>query len=374
MLKWVSILLTVLMMSCASHPRTSHPGIEAQDDSMQSITAESSANVKTKSEYIQDMEREMRLLLGWAMERFEDLQKRLTETLKPIIAPPKIQAVEKELADFYSAQDAEYEKQVTEITERYEQELEGILNYLRPRVWEVAFSVTGSSNVGQGTGQSTGIPEVDEIATATLDLIDFRSGVDEVRDIGQHARITRLFMDRIYKNEVEGQGRFSLFVSDPVRHYFRRDEDAIGVTVTYQRKGLDPSIPLELRQMVRNRIVRGGMTRFSTEFEPDRNLGSDLGLLRLESGIDAPVVVSTVFYPRVNMDHPYFDRLHDFTAIRDYKTAVVNAKTGEVIDCVSWQYLWHISHYGAVAVEKGHSPLRDEEAVEIKALLAGNPR
>ena len=81
------------------------------------------------------------------------------------------------------------------------------------------------------------------------------------------------------------------------------------------------------------------------------------------------VIVSQVFYPRVNMDHPYFDRLKDYTAVRDYKTAVVNADTGEVLDCVSWQYKWHISHYGSVAVEKGASPSEDADAVILKQML-----
>lgn len=374
MLKWAILLLAGLTISCASHLPASSTGKGALDDSEQGVTDEGGLHLRTKTLHVQEMEQQMRALLGWAMERFEEHQDRLKEELAPLSAPPKIEAVEKELADFYAVQVEEYEAQVLGITERYEQQLEELLTYLRPRVWEIAFAVTDTTDMGYGETPSTGISEVDEIASATLDLIDFRSGADELNDLGQHARFSRLFMDRVHKNEVEGQGRLSLFVSDPMRHYFRKNEDTIGVTVTYQRKGLDPSIPLELRQVVRNRIVRGGTTRFSTEFEPDRTLGNDEGKLRLATGPTDPVMVSKVFFPRVNMDHPFYEMLHDYTAMRDYKTAVVNAATGEVIDCVTWQYLWHISHFGAVAVEKGHTPLPDDDPEEIEALVSGKLR
>lgn len=371
MLKWAGFLLAGLMMACASqHPVLPEPAEPEPEVSWQVVEESRMVGGELKRQIIQNMEREMRVLLGWSITQFDDIQQRMRRELDDLTPPPKIQAVERELADYYQEEDDVYEARVEEVTERYKKELDEVLAIVRPKVWDVAFAVTEAVDMGYCEEHSTGIPEVDEIAEATLDLIDFRSGADDIDDQGQHAKYIRLFMDRIYKNEIEDQGRFSLFVSDPIRHYFRKDEDAIGVTVTYQRKGLDPDIPLELRQVVRNRIVRGGTTQFCMDYTPDYNLGNEAGQMRLaRANKGGLVVVSEVFYPRVNMDHPYFDRLRDFTAIRDYKTAVVNADTGEILDSVAWQYLWHISHLGAVAVEKGFTPFADEQAREIKALI-----
>jgi hypothetical protein len=155
-----------------------------------------------------------------------------------------------------------------------------------------------------------------------------------------------------------------------MRHHFRKDEDVVAVTVAYQKKGIDPEIPIEFVQAVRNRMVRGGATLFDSKFHLDSNLRTDDGRLSLEENEDFPqVVVSEVFYPRLNMDASNYDRFRDYTAIRDYKTAVVNAETGEILDAVSWQYKWQISHFGRIAVEKGSPPVKDEGAIKIKNLM-----
>ena len=69
------------------------------------------------------------------------------------------------------------------------------------------------------------------------------------------------------------------------------------------------------------------------------------------------------------MDAPNFDRFRDYTAVRDFKTAVVNAATGEVLDCVSWQYRWHISHNGHVTLDKGSPPVAETNRAEFDGLL-----
>jgi hypothetical protein len=239
-----------------------------------------------------------------------------------------------------------------------------------PKVWEVAFEVTGTKDMGVSFDSRTGIDEVDEVANATLNLIEFRSGRDALLDLGQHARYHRIYMDRIYKNDIENQGRLSVYASDPMRHFFRKNEDVVALTVAYQKKGIDPEIPLEFRQVVRNRVIRGGTNKYITSFHWDSTLGNDYGRLRIESNDDHPeVVVSSVFYPRLAMDHPYFERMKDFTAIRDYMTAVINRDTKEILDCVAWQFQWHISHFGCVAVEKGSTAVKLDDVSILQALL-----
>jgi hypothetical protein len=323
-----------------------------------------------KAIIVRSMEEKMRILLGQAVRRFEEVHDRFARELDALVVPPKIQAVEKELSDFYHQRETVYEERVQSIIDKYEAELISTLGYLEPKVWEVAFEVVGSEDMGISFGSRTGIDEVDESAESTLELIHFRSGQDRLINDGAFAKQNRLFMDRIYKNDIEEVGRLSIYVSDPMRHYFRKDDDAIAVSVAFQKKGLDPKIPLAFHQLVRNRVVRGGSVWFDSRFHWDETLGSPDGRLRLEEAPGSTeVVVSKVFYPRINMDHPESDKLRDFSAIRDYKTAVVNTQTGEVIDCVSWQYMWNISHFGAVAVEKGEPPQRDEEAEEIQSFL-----
>lgn len=328
-------------------------------------------NLDWKNRIVKEVETQMRFLLKKSMDKFDALRDSFNAEMESLAVPPRIQAVENELAEFYQAWEDEHEAKVLAITEKYEKEIKGLLDLLEPEVWRIAFSTCGTENIGTEEHPSTSITDVDGIVQATWDLIKLRSGLEELQDEGQHYKYNRIFMDRIYKNEIEEKGRFSIFVSDSMHHFFQKDEDVIGVTVTYQRKGLDPSIPLEFRQLVRNRVVRGGTTRYGSNYKPDTTLGNSMGRLRVEKSNDhsEDFLVSTVFYPRLNTAAPNFDNFRDFTAVRDYITAVVNANTGEILDCARWQYMWHISHYGRIAIEKGEVAEHDEEAREMKSFL-----
>ena len=279
-------------------------------------------------------------------------------------------AVETELVEFYRERDEAFERKVLETADRFEKEIRKTLDYLEPQVWKIAFELVGSEDMGTSYGSRTGIDEVDSIAEATLELLRFRSKLNSFRDEVGVYKYKRIGLDRLYKHDIEGEGRFSIFVSDSLHDFFRKNEDVVAVTVTYQRKGLDMQVPLELRQAVRNRIVRGGTVRFDSRFHWDHTLETAGGRLKLENpGTGEVVVVSRVFFPRLNMDSPNFDDYRDFTAVRDYETAVIDKDTGEVLDCVSWQLKWNISHFGSVAVEKGSSPVERADAREIKFLM-----
>jgi hypothetical protein len=396
MVKWIWLLPALLMAACAStsEPETGEVDLvvpveeaEPAEASQETDLEESMADpfedpaeepapeieppaLPDKTELVKRMENRMRFFLGDSVESFESIHLRCAKEIDALTPPPKIQAVEHELLDFYHEVEENYEAKVQEIVDRYEEELKNSLIEKDPAIWDIALEIAGTEDAGLGYGSRTGIDDVDDCAEATINLINFRAGMDELLDDGRYAKQRRILLDRFFKHDIEDQGRFSIYSSDFLPHHFRKNEDIVAVTITYQKKGLDPATPIEFRQIVRNRIVRGGTDRFKSEFHWDETLGTREGrLLLVERGDQSVIIVSQVFYPRVNMDHPYFDRLKDYTAIRDYKTAVVNADTGEVLDCASWQYKWNISHYGSVSVEKGASPSEDADAVILKQML-----
>ena len=354
------------------------PSLDAREASVRAASASSRTDAKTrphlpireKDEIVRAFERRMRDFLGMGVARMEEIQARFRKEMKAIPVPIKIQAVETELVEFYRERDEAFERKVLETADRFEKEIRKTLDYLEPQVWKIAFELVGSEDMGTSYGSRTGIDEVDSIAEATLELLRFRSKLNSFRDEVGVYKYKRIGLDRLYKHDIEGEGRFSIFVSDSLHDFFRKNEDVVAVTVTYQRKGLDMQVPLELRQAVRNRIVRGGTVRFDSRFHWDHTLETAGGRLKLENpGTGEVVVVSRVFFPRLNMDSPNFDDYRDFTAVRDYETAVIDKDTGEVLDCVSWQLKWNISHFGSVAVEKGSSPVERADAREIKFLM-----
>lgn len=372
MSKWAGWLLLGFLFACAGpeempmvQPMEAEEVMEEEGE----VQKPGQIDLKKKNKIVQNMESQMRILLGQAVRRFEEIRKRFDDELATLTVPYKIRAVPRELSDFYLEEEEAYEARVDGITESFMNEINATLEYLEPRVWEIAFSIVGSEDLGASFGSRTGMDEVDEIANVTLELIDFRSGRYILQDMGKHAREKRILLNRVYKNDVEGQGRLSIYLSDALRHHFRKDEQAIAVAVVFQREGLDPSISVGFRQIVRNRIVRGGITRLGSKFHWDRTFETADGFLPLaKEGRNPEVTVAKVFFPRVDMDSPQFTELYDFTAIRDYETALVNLETGEVLDCAAWQLKWQISHHGAVSIEKGANPAKVEDLKEFETL------
>ncbi len=375
MAKWVVWMLLFLLIGCSSPNVPDGQGV-AQVPDAKNVGEEEKAGtdswrMRDKDKITREMEKCMRLFLGEAIDRFDDIHARYQEELAGLEVPPKIEAVEMELSEFYSDREERYKARVKAIVQRFSKEMDETLGFLKPKVWDIAFELVGSKDLGTGYDSRTGIDEVDDSAEATLELLEFRSRRDDIFDYGERAETERVSMDRIYKNDLEGVGRFSIYASDPMNDFFRKNEDAVAVTVAFQKKGLALEVPVGFRQLVRERIVRGGSTCFDSGFKWDETLGNVKGSMILEIRAGMPeVVVSKVFYPRIDMDYPDFEKFNDFTAVRDYKTAAIDTSTGEILECVSWQYKWSISHFGSVSVAKGAPAVRDENSEVMKAALS----
>ena len=328
-----------------------------------------------KTEILKEMENRMRAVLGESVRHFDDIRARCQKDRSSLKPPFVIEDVEIPLKLLYEPEENAYESTIQEIVDRYLNEMDRVIEYVVDdeigKIWEIAFELVGSEDVGLGYDTRTGIRDVDEVAKATIELVDFRAGRDEFLDDAEYQKRKRINLSRIYKHDVKALGRFLIFASEPLYRYYSALEDGIAYTVVF-RSELPPEIPIEFRQAVRNRITRGGSNVYDSGFEWDGNVGATSGKLpRKFDVIDPDYMVSQVFLPRLNLAAPEFESLRDYTAVRDYKTAVVNADTGEILDCVSWQLTWHVSHRGVVTVDKGSPPLLDEEAKEIIMLLEG---
>jgi len=373
-IKVLFLLFAVFFPACvadtsAPPPETTRLDIVMGGEKIRVVRPEGYMDVKAR--IVSKMEKRMRKVLGKTVRRFEDIRKRCENDYESLKLPFEIEAVVLPLKNLYSAEGEVYEKTVEKITNRYLAEMDQVLDFVVEMVWKIAFEVVGSKDVGTGYDTRTGINDVDDIANATIGLVRFRAGRDEFVDASDYQRRKRIQLSRIYKHEVKKQGKFAIFASEPIYHYFSPREDGLAYTIVFHSE-LSVGTPIELRQAVRNRVTRGGTNIYNSGFLWDNTIGAPGGKLPLRSGVSDPAyIVSRVFTPSLNMDAPNFKKWRDFTAVRDYKTAVVNSETGEILDCVSWQIVCHISHNGVVTVDKGSTPFLDEKAQEIGALLKG---
>lgn len=326
-----------------------------------------------KARILKEMENRMRAVLGESVRRFDDIRNRCQEEQASLKPPFVIEDVELPLKLLYEKEENTYESTIQRIVDRYLTEMDRVIEYVIDdevgKIWEIAFELVGTEDVGAGYDTRTGIRDVDEVAKATIELVSFRAGRDEFLDDAEYQKRKRIDLSRIYKHDVKAQGRFLIFASEPLYRYYSKLEDGIAYSVAF-RSDLPDDVQVEFRQAVRNRITRGGSNVYDSGFQWDSTIGTTDGKLpRKVDVLDPDYKVSQVFHPRLDLQAPDFDHLRDYTAVRDYKTAVVNAGTGEIIDCVSWQLTWQVSHRGVVTVDKGSPPFLDEEAKEIIDLM-----
>ncbi len=359
------IAAAFLLAACsAGIHRERSAGIDLTEDNL----------LSRKAKIVKEMEFRMRVVLGESVRRFEKIHESFEKEIDALDNPFVLDAVELTLKNLYDKEENLYEEQVGLITERHLAEIQFILDYLMPddgKVWQIAFEIVGSEDIGASYDTRTGIKDVDEIARATIDRILLRSQREGIKDDGNYLTKRRTRLARTFKHDIDGVGRFSIYTSDTLFHYYSQKEDAIACTVVFRKEDFPSDKPLEFRQAVRNRVTRGGTTLYDSRFHWDDQLGDEQGRLPLRNNTeDADYIVSTLLMPRLNREAPYFEDLHDYTAINDFKTAVVEADTGKVLGSVSWQYVWLISHIGEVSVDKGSDFQFDSDSSEIINLLS----
>ncbi len=314
-----------------------------------------------KERMVKEMEEGMRVLLGKTVQRFDDIRAKYQDDLDGIKPPIVFLAEDPDLGNLCSQEEAQYEAAVQEVTNRHLTEMDWLLDYVQPRIWEIAFEIVGSDDVGVSYDTRTGIRDIDEIAGATITLVRLRAGRDEFVDDAEYIKRKRIGLGRIFKNDIEGLGRLALYASDPLLKFHSADEDGLVYAAVFQSTSLDTDTPLEFRQIVRNRVTRGGATVFDSGFHWDKTVGNFDGKLSAREDCVPGYWATQPFLPRLDLECSQFDNLRDFYAVRDFKTAVINTETGEILDSVSWQYTWQISHHGVVSVNRGSQPRHDDK-------------
>jgi len=375
--KWVGLMLVSLLFACASPPPflqdvTQGEETRTEDDVASAGYDKSSSGIDRSDKYavIRAMEDNMTLFLQQSLKRFDELNTKFSKKVGSLKVPTQFQAMDPDLRHFFIDDENAFMAEVEKISEVSEREIKHNLDYLTKRAWDIAFEVTGTEDIGASYGSRTGIKEVDDMAEATINQMMYRSGLEEIPNERAYARSNRLLMNRIYSYETPGHGRTSLFASDPMSDYFRKNEDAVAVSVTYQNNDPNPDVKIVFRQAVRNRIVYNDSNLYVSKFKWDNTLLNEKGVLRFHDKKDHDqLYVSTIFFPRIDIENPNMEKLKDYVAVRDYKTVIIDSTTGKILDCFAWQYIWRISHFGAVSMEMGVFPVKEENYLEIEALL-----
>jgi hypothetical protein len=369
----VLILLSLLVVACASTDSekpaiVSEIDITMTDDGIEIDVIE--GHLDTKARILKEMEKRMRVVLGETVRRFEEIRRNALVDQEKLRAPFVIETVLIPIRQLYEKEEAEYETTIGRVMERYLAEIDAVTAYVLEKVWEIAFDVVGTEDVGTGYDTRTGIRDVDDVVEATIELVRFRAGRGEFVDEAEYLKRKRNGLSRVYKHDEKEKGRLCIYATESLYHYYSPQEDGIAYSAVFRNQG-SAKRSVAFRQAVRNRVTRGGSNIFDSGFHWDSSCGSPDGFLPAREGMtDESYLVSQVFLPRLDLSAQGFDKLRDYTALRDYKTAVIDTDTGEILDCVSWQLVWQISYNGVVSVDRGSAPLIDRDAREIVQLLS----
>ena len=359
-----------------------------------------------KEEMIRLMERRMNRLVGVTQAELATIRDGLSESLDSLRPPTKLLAVERTFRGYAAADQERFDAEIKRLVEVAVAQTEAIIGRpRRPAVEELigtaqvdAFRIAaevGGDGQGAGYGFVSGVQEVDEMALVSVELLQGYADVEGLHTLGEIRRGEMLELNQAFRHDVQADelaghadrakaalvgeeegrsdrvGRLLLFESGVVRGLRMDQQENVVAVVAFQNDRLPVDHDIGLIQARRHRVSRGGMVVLDSPWQLDPQTPNRDGVPRMRDDlVDMRFVASEAFIPSLNVDHSSFERLRDFTVIYDFKTGVLDRRTGEIIGAVSWQTKWIVSMNGGVAMVDGVPPTFDASGDVLLDLIA----
>lgn len=362
-----------------------------------------------KREMIYLIDRRMNELTAQYTAELDAIRAELVDGLARITQPARLVAVDRALRGYGAAAEERYaaeidrlvDSAVTRTVALVGQEARvgqpAVRGRVEDDVWDAAREI-GLGADGAGYGFESGVREIDERAAVTIELLQGAADVEGLKDLGAIRQAEVLQLSRAFHHDVtldelsmaapalvadidpdpQGGatvGRLLLFRTGEMESWRTERQDAEGVVVAFQNERLPLDRRFELVQLVRHRIVRGGMIVEDFGWMLDPSVPGRRGRLELTADLADPrVLASETMFPGINVDHDLFDRLHDFQVVYDYKTALVDAASGQALGAIRWQLTWVVSHNGQVRVLDPIAPEFEPATPGLAQLLRDGDR
>lgn len=358
-----------------------------------------------KEEMIYQMERRMNALVGRTQDQVHAIRDGLKASLDRLLPPTKLLAIERTFRGYAAADQERFDAEIGRLVELAVDATETIVGRNRsPGKDEIPGSARleayrdaaaiGGDGQGAGYGFISGVQEIDEMANVTVELLQGYADVEGLRDMGEIRRGEMLELNQAFRHDIKAEelaghadqaaaallpnesgrsarvGRLLLFQSSVFESLRMTGHENVVAVVAFQNDRLPIDHDLSLLQARRHRVVRGGMVVLDAPWTLDPQTPNRDGVpaMRMDL-VDPRFVASRAFIPSLNVDHTDFDRLRDFTVIFDFKTGVIDQKTGEVLGAISWQLQWIVSMVGGVAMLDSAPPMFDEEGAVLVELM-----
>ncbi len=362
-----------------------------------------------KERMLRQMERRMNELVGATQEELGAIRDGLKASLDGLLPPTKLLAVERTFRGYAAADQERFDAEIDRLVDHAVAATETIVgrekraghDEIVGTVSRDAFRTAaeiGGDGQGAGYGFVSGVQEVDEMAKVTVELLQGYADVEGLRDMGEIRRGEMLELNQIFRHDVtaddleghadqvrrgllaseEGRsarvGRLLLFQSDVLESLRMDRQENVVAVIAFQNDRVPIDHDLGLIQARRHRIVRGGMVVLDSPWVLDpQTPGRDGRPAMRDDLVDERFIATQAFVPALNIDHTDYDRLRDFTVIYDYKSGVLDRRTGELIGAVSWQLRWIVSMAGGAAMLDAASPSFDAEGTVLLDLLRRGP-
>lgn len=358
-----------------------------------------------KQKLVLEMERRMNELTREYQARIVGIQERLQAGLAVLDPPVQLGAIERTLSGYNASSMERYEAAIDRLVDEAVAQTEDLVGKeasagsprkvgaIERDALRIAAEVGGRAS-GAGYGFVSGIAEVDERAAVTIELLQGIANVSELRAAGALRKGEYIPCAGVFRHDLDEAelqtaapalvarltppqpgaparvGRVNLYQSDVLDSHRFAEQESMGQVIAFQNERFPSDTRFDLVQLVRYRVIRGGMIvdDFGWQFDPTTPNRDGVLPLRQDL-VDPRFVASEPFFPAVNVDHSDFDRLRDFTLIFDYKTMVVERESGAALGGIDWQLQWNVSMTRQVRFVDGVAPTFDPAPNELLAAV-----
>ncbi len=318
-------------------------------------------------------------LLGQASERTDAIRSQYEEVLNTVQKTLHLEVADPVLEQYGDTEWEVFRTQIDTLQEGTESALQELLDDYGRRFWGIAESAAQRER-GSEVGTRSGYQELDDVVEASLAQLERQADVEGVDQLARTRKSQRVALGRKIKHEVEGLGKFLLFVSAPedVRDLpvpsrardtsgFERIDQSIACVAAFHRSDEAMDTPLRLVQAVRYRVERGGVILEETEWKFDPRTGDENGVVPLGDVGDPAYLASQPMVPLIERESAGFAALHNHTLVAEYRLRLENAVTGEEHATLAWQAAWLIDYRGQLRVDFSET---EERVVEDDLVIS----
>ena len=359
-------------------------GCHSSEDPAQSAEQEPSPATR-RLQMLRSSEAALNRVLGSTADAVDGIRRDFYDSMEALSVVHELDVVDDALQTLGAEARSSDRERIRDLESRTIERLEQVLEHADQQMWEVAESA-GRRERGSDPNYRSGYQELDGMVLAASSLLHQRADINGLRQVALSRATERLTLQRAMFHDLRGVGRVMLFLSEPRdlselegRAPFRDETGDLSVIEGVKSAlALSPHVgavdgearvvrartaeevetetvaesarpPVRFLQARRAVVRKAGIVQVFSPWAWDRT--TDDGLVPPVGPLQEGYLASEVVNIAPEADLEALDALRDHELALEFRSALQNSDTGEILVSLSWKVVWSVDYRGQCRVQ-----------------------